>query len=157
MDCHRLGWCAGTLIPAPTGDVPRRRGLSDKRSGRSVEFPELWKAQHLFCSWPATWVLCGPWIHVILITRHHQLGSCVAHGICRNHRSLRKAEAGPRSCLNAPGPVVRLAKCLNHGPIDARMHGTYPPGDTQVARVGACGARFTSGSAGRESRNGSMR
>jgi hypothetical protein len=39
----------------------------------------------------------------------------LAHGICRNHRSLRKAEAGPRSCFNAPGPVVRLSHvCLPH-------------------------------------------
>src|SRR5208337_1795268 len=35
--------------------------------------------------------------------------------ICRNHRSLRKAEVGPRGCLNAPGPVVRLSHvCLPH-------------------------------------------
>ena len=32
-----------------------------------------------------------------------------------NHRSLRKAEAEPRSCLNAPGLIVRLSHvCLPH-------------------------------------------
>ena len=32
-----------------------------------------------------------------------------------NHRSLRKAEAEPRSCSNAPGLVVRLSHvCLTH-------------------------------------------
>jgi hypothetical protein len=45
-----------------------------------------------------------------------------------NHRSLRKAEAEPRSCLNAPGLVVRLLQvCLPHS-LSAK-----PPQEAKVA------------------------
>jgi len=37
----------------------------------------------------------------------------ISHRNCRTHRSLRKAEAEPRSCLNAPGLVVRLYVLAN--------------------------------------------
>src|ERR1700720_3149015 len=71
---------AFTCKPGPNQINPDRTGLrlgTERHWSARIERQRLCKAQHLFCSWPATLVLCGPWIHAILITRHHQL-SCEA-------------------------------------------------------------------------------